>query len=165
MDCTFSLNALWALVAGPTHPIFFSTLMNSLAIAQLLAGRTLGSADSSFVIAEWRDPGAVQAPDTTSPRWIAPLHLHNNDDEAWYVLEGKLCVKVGDDMVEAAAGAAVLVPKGTPHTYWNPDPVPVRYLLIMTPRIHQLIQAIHATHDRSTDAMRALFKSYDSELL
>ncbi len=96
---------------------------------------------------------------------MLPLHLHNNDDEAWYVLEGKLCVKVGAETVEAAAGAAVLVPRGTPHTYWNPDPAPVRYLLIMTPRIHQLIEAIHATQDRSADAMRALFKSYDSELL
>jgi mannose-6-phosphate isomerase-like protein (cupin superfamily) len=136
--------------------------MSSPTIAPPLAGRILGSAQNSFVIAEWRDAGA---PDTNSQRWIAPLHLHNNDDEAWYVLEGKLCVKVGDDTVEAAAGAAVLVPKGTPHTYWNPDSAPVRYLLIMTPRIHQLIQAIHATQDRSPDAMRALFRSHDSELL
>src|SRR6266700_5618353 len=98
-----------------------------------LAGRVLGSADNSFVIAEWRDAGAPPGP----PRWIAPLHVHHNDDEAWYVLEGKLCVKVGDDTVEASAGAAVLVPRGTPHTYWNPDPAPLRYLLVMTPTIHQ----------------------------
>ena len=137
--------------------------MNSPTIAQLLAGRTIGSAENSFIIAEWRDPGAPTG--ASQPRWIAPLHLHHNDDEAWYILEGRLCVKVGDDTVEAAAGAAVLVPKGTPHTYWNPDAAPVRYLLIMTSRIHQLIQAIHATKDRSADVMRALFKSYDSELL
>jgi mannose-6-phosphate isomerase-like protein (cupin superfamily) len=112
-------------------------------------------------VAEWRDAGAPPGP----PRWIAPLHLHHHDDEAWYVLEGKLCVKVGDHTVEAAAGAAVLVPRGTPHTYWNPDPAPVRYLLIMTPTIHQLIQAIHATQDRSPDTMRALFRRFDSELL
>jgi mannose-6-phosphate isomerase-like protein (cupin superfamily) len=139
--------------------------MNSPAIAPLLAGRILGSAQNSFVIAEWRDPGAPGGSGANSPCWIAPLHLHNSDDEAWYVLEGKLCVKVGDDTVEAAPGAAVLVPGGTPHTYWNPDPAPVRYLLIMTPRIHQLIQAIHAAQDRTPDAMRALFKSHDSELL
>ena len=99
------------------------------------------------------------------PRWIAPLHLHRNDDEAWYVLEGKLCVKAGDDTVEASAGAGVMVPRGTPHTYWNPHPTPVRYLLVMTPAIHQLIQALHATTDRSPDAMRALFRRFDSELL
>jgi mannose-6-phosphate isomerase-like protein (cupin superfamily) len=139
--------------------------MNSPTIAQLLAGQILGSAGNSFVIAEWSDPGAPPGSEPDPPRWIAPLHLHNNDDEAWYVLEGKLCVEVGAETVEASSGAAVLVPKGTPHTYWNPDPAPVRYLLIMTPRIHQLIEAIHATHDRSADAMRALFETYDSQLL
>lgn len=135
--------------------------MNEATIAQALDGRTIGSADSSFVIAEWRDPGAPPGP----PRWIAPLHLHHNDDEAWYVLEGRLCVKSGDETVEAGAGAAILVPRGTPHTYWNPDTAPLRYLLIMPPRIHQLIEAIHAAADRSPDAMRTLFQHYDSELL
>ena len=135
--------------------------MSSPAIASLLAGHTIGSPENSFVIAEWKDAGAPPGP----PRWIAPLHLHHNDDEAWYVLEGKLCVKVGDATIEAAAGAAVLVPRGTPHTYWNPDPAPVRYLLVMTPTIHQLIQAIHSTTDRGPDAMRQLFRRFDSELL
>jgi mannose-6-phosphate isomerase-like protein (cupin superfamily) len=130
-------------------------------LAQPLGGRTIGSADSSFVIAEWRDPGGPSGP----PRWIAPLHLHRNDDEAWYVLEGRLCVLKGDETVEAGPGAAVLVPRGTPHTYWNPDTAPLRYLLIMPPTIHQLIQAIHAASDRSPDAMRALFQRFDSELL
>ena len=135
--------------------------MNSPTIAALLAGGVLGSAENSFVIAEWRDEGAPPGP----PRWIAPLHLHNSDDETWYVLEGRLCLKRGDEIVEAGPGAAVLVPRGMPHTYWNPDPAPVRYLLVMTPKIHQLIEAIHATLDRSPDGMRALFRRYDSALL
>lgn len=135
--------------------------MSSSSIAQVLAGRVLGSGNHSFVLAEWRDPGAPPGP----PRWIAPLHLHHNDDEAWYVLEGRLCVKMGDDVVEAGAGAAVIAPRGTPHTYWNPDPTPVRYLLIMTSTIYQLIQAIHATTDRSPQTMTALFERFDSELL
>lgn len=135
--------------------------MSSPIVAEPLAGRVLGTPDNSFVVAEWRDPGAPAGP----PRWIAPLHLHHNDDEAWYVLEGRLCVKRGDETVEAGAGAAVLVPRETPHTYWNPDPSPLRYLLVMTPRIYQLIQAIHAATDRSPDAMRALFARFDSELV
>ena len=74
-------------------------------------------------------------------------------------------MKAGDETIEAGAGAAVLVPRGTPHTYWNPDAGPVRYLLVMTPTIYGLIQAIHATADRSPEAMRALFRRFDSELL
>src|SRR5437773_920385 len=115
--------------------------MTAATIANSLAGHVLGSTDSSFVIAEWQDAGAPPGP----PRWIAPLHVHRSDDEAWYVLEGTLCVKKGDEILEIRAGSGVLVPRGTSHTYWNPTPERVRYLLIMTPRIHQLIQAIHAT--------------------
>jgi mannose-6-phosphate isomerase-like protein (cupin superfamily) len=134
--------------------------MSSPSISPPLAGKVLGSDTNSFVVAEWQDAGAPPGP----PQWIAPLHVHHNDDEAWYVLEGKLCVKSGDEIIEAGPGAAVMVRRGTPHTYWNPDPSPVRYLLIITPTIHKLIQAIHATTDRSPDAMRALFRRFDSEL-
>jgi hypothetical protein len=135
--------------------------MPNLNTAPPLVGNLLGSVTDSFVIAEWRDPGAPPGP----PRWIAPLHLHRRDDEAWYVLEGTLRVKKGDDEVEARAGSAIFVPRGTPHTYWNPRPEPLRYLLIMTPNIYGLIQSIHASQDRSPASLQALFKKYDSELL
>jgi mannose-6-phosphate isomerase-like protein (cupin superfamily) len=130
-------------------------------IAQPLAGSVLGSADHSFAIAEWRDPGGASA----SPRTIAPWHVHHNDDEAWYVLEGALCVRAGDDVIELRTGSGYLVPRGTPHTYWNPSPTPVRYLLFMTPTILRLIQSIHVTTDRSPAAMAALFAAHHSALL
>jgi mannose-6-phosphate isomerase-like protein (cupin superfamily) len=130
-------------------------------IAPPLAGNVLGAATGDFVIAEWRDPGGPPGP----PRYIAPLHLHHADDEAWYVLEGALCVRQGEEIVEVRAGAAVLVSKGTPHTYWNPAPEPARYLLVTTPRIHALIQAIHALPERSPATLRAVFEAHRSELL
>jgi mannose-6-phosphate isomerase-like protein (cupin superfamily) len=130
-------------------------------IAALLAGNVVGSLGANFVVAEWKDAGGPAGP----PRWIAPLHLHRNDDEAWYVLEGELCVRVGSDTVEAHAGSAVFVPRGTPHTYWNPGSGLVRYLLVMTSNVYSLIQDIHAMTDRSPAALRAVFEKHDSELL
>ena len=53
------------------------------------ADGVLGPADGGFVIAQWTDPGG-------SPEPIAPLHVHLEDDEAWYVLEGTLGFRVGD---------------------------------------------------------------------
>lgn len=114
-------------------------------IAPPLSGNVIGSVNDAFVIAEWQDAGGPTGP----PRLIAPLHVHHRDDEAWYVLEGTLRVKVGDDEVEAGAGSAVFVPRGRPHTYWNPGPGRVRYLLIMTSNIFRLIQEIHSMHDRN----------------
>jgi mannose-6-phosphate isomerase-like protein (cupin superfamily) len=128
-------------------------------IAPPLAGQVIGSVGNDFVIAEWQDAGGPPGP----PRWIAPLHLHRHDDEAWYVLEGALCVRVGTDVVEAHAGSAVFVPRGKAHTYWNPGPGRVRYLLVMTSNIYSLIQDIHAMTDRSPDALRAVFEKHDSE--
>src|SRR5690349_10204438 len=108
--------------------------MTEHTLATPLGGNVLGTASNSFVVAEWRDPGGPPAP----PRYIAPLHLHRNDDEAWYVLEGLLGVRVGDRDIEARPGSAVLVPRGTPHTYWNAGAGTLRYLLVMTPNIYRL---------------------------
>jgi len=155
--------------------------MTSPNIAPLLSGGVIGSTNDAFVIAEWRDPGGPLGP----PRLIAPPHLHRSDDEAWYVLEGTLCVRVGQEVddeawcvlegtlcvrvgqevVEARAGSAVFVPRGTPHTYWNPGPDPLRYLLVMTSNIYRMIQEIHAMHERTPAALRAVFAKYGSELL
>ena len=130
-------------------------------IAPPLGGNVLGSIGQSFIIAEWKDAGGPVDP----PRWIAPLHLHRNDDEAWYVLEGTLCVRMGEKLVEARAGSAVLVPRGTPHTYCNAGSGLLRYLLVMTPKIYSLIQNIHALKERSPEALRKVFEQHDSELV
>lgn len=130
-------------------------------VAAPLAGRVAGFDDSSFVVAEWRDPGAPPGP----ARPIAPVHVHDEDDEAWYVLEGTLAFTLGDQEVEARAGTLVFAPRGTAHTYWNPRPEPARYLLIMTPTIRRLIAALHATTDRTLEAQRAIYRQHHSELL
>ena len=121
-----------------------------------LTARTLQG--GSLVLVEWTDPGGGTDP----PMYIAPLHLHHTEDEAWYVTEGTLAFRIGDEEIAARAGAAVLALAGTPHTYWNPSPDPARYVLAMGPRTHALIQAIHAP-DRGD--MAALFAAHDSALI
>jgi mannose-6-phosphate isomerase-like protein (cupin superfamily) len=121
--------------------------------AEPLSGRTLGVASGDFVIVEWTAEIGVHL--------IAPLHVHHGDDEAWYVLEGELGFRLGDLEVAAPAGSAVVAPRGTPHTYWNAGNTEARYLLVMTPKIARLIEAIHAP-----DAVLAeVFAAYDSEIL
>ncbi|MHB8470879.1 MAG: cupin domain-containing protein [Gaiellaceae bacterium] len=71
-----------------------------------LEGRTLSSADSSFVIGSWR----ADAPPPGEPRQlIAPLHVHHRDDEAWYVLSGKLGFQLDSEAVEVGAGGGMLI--------------------------------------------------------
>ena len=94
--------------------------------------------------------------------YVAPLHAHHHDDEAWYVLEGTLGIRLGDRDREIPAGGAVIAPRGTPHTYWNPRPEPLRYLIVMTPRIAAMIEALHAPGDRD---IAAIFEEHGSEFL
>jgi len=99
------------------------------------------------------------------PRHIAPLHLHHHDDDAWYVLQGVLCVRVGEEIVEARVGSAVLAPRGMADTYWNPGREQTSYLLVMTFDIHRLIPEIHKLTDRDQPSLEAVCREYDSELL
>jgi mannose-6-phosphate isomerase-like protein (cupin superfamily) len=130
-------------------------------VAAPLAGQMIGLNESSFVMAEWGDPGAPAGP----PRLIAPFHVHHTDDEAWYVLEGTLAFQLGDQQVEASAGTAVFAPRGVPHTYWNPYPTPARYLLIMTPTIRRLIDELHTSAGRDPVALHTIYHRYNSDLV
>jgi mannose-6-phosphate isomerase-like protein (cupin superfamily) len=122
-----------------------------------LAGGQLGGPASDFVIVEWADSGDSQW------EWIAPLHVHHADDEAWYVLEGKLRFRIGDQIREAGPRAAVLAPKGTPHAYGNARRGQrARYLLVMTPKILALVKALH---EPGAGDYAAIFRAHDSELL
>lgn len=132
-------------------------------LAAPLAGQALAPSGSNLVLAEWTASGT--SPDMTEPQLIAPLHLHHYDDEAWYILEGTLGFQIGDAAIEASANDAVMVPRGTAHTYWNPRPEPARYLIVMTAQISGLIDAIHAADKRDPESMKQLFEQYGSELL
>jgi len=67
------------------------------------------------------------------PGYKTNLHRHNYTDEAFYVLEGALTVKINDKISEYPAGSYVLIPRGTPHAQGNRGKVPVKLLLTMTP--------------------------------
>jgi mannose-6-phosphate isomerase-like protein (cupin superfamily) len=123
--------------------------------ALTLHGNRLEGED--FVVVEWH-----AAPDTSSERPIAGLHVHHEDDEAWVVLEGTLGFRVGDEVVTAGPGTAVLVPKGTPHTYWNAGETEARYVLVMSPRTAALIEALHSG---SGESYAEIFRRHASELL
>jgi mannose-6-phosphate isomerase-like protein (cupin superfamily) len=122
-----------------------------------LVDAELGGGASDFVIVEWRDSGE------SGHEWIAPLHVHHSDDEAWYVLEGALRFRIGDEVFEAGPGSAALAPKGVPHTYGNAAKgTPARYLLVMTPRLRALVRALH---EPGASDYPAIFREHDSELL
>jgi len=122
-----------------------------------LSADVLGGPADQFVIVRWKAE--------VGEHWIAPLHVHHHDDEAWYVIEGALGFRIGADEVVTRAGDAVIVPHGTPHTFWNATAAPCRYLIAMTREIKAIIDDVHASEDRSRDAVREIFRRHDSDLV
>jgi quercetin dioxygenase-like cupin family protein len=62
-----------------------------------------------------------------------PLHVHRNEDEILYVLEGTLRIKLGDDLMSAPAGSFTYIPRGTAHTWQSVGATPARLLVVFTP--------------------------------
>lgn len=63
----------------------------------------------------------------------SPLHTHRNEDEYSYILEGRVGLQLGDEVLVAGPGELVFKPRGVPHAFWNAGDVPARLLEIISP--------------------------------
>lgn len=109
----------------------------------------LAASGESFGLYEWSGSG----PDY--------LHVHYADDEAWHILEGTLTFKFSDREVQAPAGTSVFVPAGVAHAYYEAHG-PTRYLIVLTPRLRELIAALHtAPFAQHAEVMRR----FESEIV
>lgn len=85
------------------------------------------------------------------PGRLVPPHVHHREDELSYVLEGTFGVRVGNDVATVGPGCYVYKPRGVPHTFWNPGPVPARLIEIIWPAgferfFEQLAEVVQTGH-------------------
>lgn len=62
-----------------------------------------------------------------------PPHVHANEDEAWYVLDGEFEILHGEQTLRLTAGGFAFVPRGTVHRFENVSDRHGRVLIIFTP--------------------------------
>ena len=62
-----------------------------------------------------------------------PPHRHRRLHDMFYVLDGTLTLRLGDETLELGPGSFVCVPPGVVHTFSNPGDAPVRLLNFNTP--------------------------------
>jgi mannose-6-phosphate isomerase-like protein (cupin superfamily) len=62
-----------------------------------------------------------------------PVHVHAEEDDAFYVLEGELTFAVDCEEVVAGPGTFVLVPPGVQHTFANRGDAVARFLSVHAP--------------------------------
>ena len=80
-----------------------------------------------------------------------PLHVHRQEDEAFYVLSGTVDVVCGEDRHRAQAGAFVYLPRGVPHTFLGVSDEPSRVLAIVVPGG---LEEAFADSDRFAEVLR-----------
>jgi mannose-6-phosphate isomerase-like protein (cupin superfamily) len=109
----------------------------------------IAATGTSFDVHEWSGSGSGY------------LHVHHADDEAWHVLEGTLTFRFRDKQVQAPPGTTVFVPAGVAHDYAEFHG-PTRYLIILTPRLRDLISALEsAPREEHNEIMR----KFESEIV
>ena len=62
-----------------------------------------------------------------------PLHVHADEDEAWWIIEGELRFRLGEEEARAPAGTFVWVPRTVPHAFQCVSTAPARILVLFTP--------------------------------
>jgi mannose-6-phosphate isomerase-like protein (cupin superfamily) len=80
--------------------------------------------DGSFFLSESTVPAGFPGP---------PPHRHERLHDMFYVLDGTLTVRLGDEISEVGPGTFICVPPGVVHTFSNPSDTPVRFLNFNTP--------------------------------
>jgi mannose-6-phosphate isomerase-like protein (cupin superfamily) len=70
---------------------------------------------------------------TTMPGEGVSRHVHDRDEEFYYILEGAYELEAGAERFTAEAGSMVVIPSDVPHQFRNAGNVPARALMIFRP--------------------------------
>jgi len=63
----------------------------------------------------------------------SPYHVHHNEDEEFYIIEGQLSFVSGEQSWVAGPGTFAFLPRDIPHGFEVVGDSPARFLLMMTP--------------------------------
>jgi len=106
----------------------------------------------------------------------SPLHVHRNEDEWFYVIEGEITFWVGGEIIVAPAGSFVYGPRDVPHTFLVTSPT-ARFLMVTEPApFADFVRALSvpaqaptlppaSVQPPDTEHMTAVAASYGMEIL
>src|SRR4051812_37996123 len=96
---------------------------------------------------------------------MPPLHLHRDEDEGFYVLEGEVSIFLPDRRIDLGPGDFALAPRGVPHAYRVGD-APARWLITSTPGgFERFVSEVAAAGEVDPQALTAIAAEHDIEIL
>ena len=97
---------------------------------------------------------------TIAPKSGPPAHIHQAEDEFFYVVSGVFSVKLGDRVVSVPAQSFIFVPRGTAHAFRNVGTEPGVLLVGVTPggfeKIFEERQGVDAETNRTLMKMHSM---------
>jgi quercetin dioxygenase-like cupin family protein len=70
----------------------------------------------------------------TQPAGTAtPLHVHSREAEAFYLLDGSMTYRAGEQTYQLSPGSFIYLPAGVPHAFRVTGDAPVRFLAVVAP--------------------------------
>jgi quercetin dioxygenase-like cupin family protein len=117
----------------------------------------------SFLAVGEQTGGAYALIETMNqPSTGVPLHVHEREDETWFILEGEYTFQVGDESFIARAGSYVFGARNVPHRYANRGTAPARALIMVSPAGFEGFwrESARLPEDASVEARAALGQKY-----
>jgi quercetin dioxygenase-like cupin family protein len=115
----------------------------------------------SFLATGEQTGGAYAVIETANdPSTGVRLHVHEQEDETWFVLEGEYTFEVGGQTFRAGPGDYVFGPRNVPHSYANRTEAVARALIMVTPAGFEGFWRESAKLGEDAAAHRALGERY-----
>ena len=133
---------------------------------RLAEAHTIGASAAAFKVLTAESRGSVFVMENVLTRKGGPpRHLHHEQDEWFYVMQGEFVFEIGTERFRLNAGDSILGPRKLPHAYSFVGDAPGKLLIVFTPanRIEEFFRGRTEGAQYSTDAER--YKAYGLELL
>jgi quercetin 2,3-dioxygenase len=104
------------------------------------------------------------------PQTGVPLHVHNHQEEWFYVREGEFLFEIGGQRHSMAAGASILGPRGIPHRFKNAGTGPGKLLILCQPaglmeECSAALARMAEVDRRKAEKIKAVLAQYDIDVI
>jgi quercetin dioxygenase-like cupin family protein len=162
-----------ALAAIPSRLVAHQAGKPALEIAPVRSGadrlgesHAIGASSAAFKVLTQESKGAVFIMENMLTRKGGPpRHLHHEQDEWFYVMQGEFVFEIGSQRFTLGPGDSILGPREIAHAYAFVSEPPGKLLIAFNPanRIEEFFRGRTEGSQYSTDSAR--YKAYGLELL
>ena len=135
----------------------------------------LGSLVTTRIASEDTDGAVSVLEHLLPPTYETPYHVHHNEDELSYLLEGGITLCTEQGTVTATAGETLIAPRGQPHGFQVTGDSPAKRLVFLVPAGYEAFfhevgrpaetRRLPDSAEQDREQLSAIASDYDVEIL